>query len=666
MANRFQQFAAPQAQPAPQPGSNRFARFAAAKAYTANEEGKGDAQVPKPSLAQRNEAAFYGIADTMGLGFADEGAGVIDVVVQKIKGDNRTTGQIYDDFVTKARGDMKKASEAAPADYTVGQVAGILPTLGAGAVKYAAKAPGIIRKTIQGAKAGAGYGAVYGFGSGEGLEDSAIEGAKGAVTGAVVGAALPVAGKVIAAPFKAAKTVVQRKSNYAAQQIAKQTAREGKTVAQVQQELQQLQKTNPDALVVDALGDSGGRLARASLNRGGQGAQELSKKVYNRQAGQNDRITSRISKDLGDPASYQKTLDDAIATLKAKAKPLYQKAYADGQNMNYQKIGRPISLAWSKIPPDVQGAAKKAANDLMLMDGSKAKPIGEVIGRGKDGKITPLPTLEQWDYIKQGIDAVIAPQSTKGAAGEFSKYGARLNAVKNEILAALDSAVPSYKVARQTFGGDLSVKKSLELGRESLNADADILTKTLNGLDQASKDTFRVGYARAMAEVIDRMGPGHDAMARIWQAPGRQKRLKAVFGDLKRFKQFAEFARGEERMRKSYNALSGNSTTARQLNDMTDAGLSGAEPMLQAGSQLVRGDVVGAALTGLRKLVQTASGLTEARADEIARILAMPAIPQGTVNRIGQYQMSSAQRVLLGHILGKAASRGSAVAATGQ
>ncbi len=660
MANRFQHLIPGDAQKAKP--SNRFAHLIPEKTDLPE-----DTVIPKdrPSLAQRNEAVFYGIADTMGMGLADEGAGLIDVVVQKLKGDKRPVSQIYSDFVNKARGDMAAASEAAPTDYTVGQVFGVLPTLGAGAARTAAaKAPGMIRRAWEGAKAGAAYGGAYGFGSGEGLEGSAKGALAGAATGAGVGAALPIAGAAVTAPFKVVKTVAQRKGSYAAEQIAKAAKREGKTVPQVQQELQQLQQTNPDALVIDALGESGGRLGRAAANRGGEGAQELSKAVYSRQAGQNDRITGRVAKDLGDPNAYQKTLDDSIDALRTNAKPLYDAAF--NVKINYLRHGPAITRAWSRIPERLKGQVVSAANDILIAEGKKPKAIGQVIGRDAQGRITPLPTVEQWDYIKRGIDAVIGAENTKGAAGGMSAIGRALTGAKNALMKEIDNAVPVYKKARGVYSDDLSVKNALELGRQSLNTDAPMLEKTIAGLDNASKDTFRVGYARAMADIIDRMGPGHDAIARLWAAPGRQKRLKAVFGDIKRFEQFADFARGEEKMRKSYTALNGNSTTVRQLTDLQDAGLSGAEPMIQAGAQVIRGDFGGAALTAIRKVLHTMSGLTEARADEIARILASPSIPQGTVSKAGQYQMSAQQRAVLGALLRNSASHGSAVAASGQ
>lgn len=675
MANRFAKYAQQPAQEAPQgqPAGNRFAKYRTApeqakpsvapsyEQQTVNADGKGDFS-PTVTPHMRNRAAFAGLADSLSMGFGDEIAGGIEAVKRKLQGDSRSAGEIYTGFRDKVRAGMAADQQAAPSEYLGGQVLGGVATLGAGTGGKAAVTLG--GKIAQGVKTGAGYGAAYGFGSGEGLKGSLENAGIGAATGAAVGGAIPVAGKIIGIPASAAKTVIQRKGNYASEQIARMAEREGKTVQQVQAELQRLQKTNPDALVIDALGESGGRLGRAVVNRGSKGSRELSNTVYNRQLGQNDRLNQQLGKSLGDPESYQQTLDNSIEQLRTNAKPLYERAYS--ASINYQQHGPAISRVWSRVPPRLQSQVVAAANEILIAEGKKPKTIGAVIGRGKDGRITPLPTVEQWDYIKRGLDAVIQAENTKGAAGGMSAIGRSLNQVKTDLLKQIDDAVPEFAQARKVYSDDLSVKNALELGRKSLNTDAEVIAKTLKDLDSASRDTYRVGYARAMAETINSMGPGGDAMGRLWAAPNRQKRLRAVFGDEKSFRKFAEFAAGEQRMRLSYNSLSGNSTTARQLADMNDAGLSGAEPFMTAAGQAMRGDLLGAAMTGLRRVISTASGMTEARADEIAKVLASPSIPQGTMNRAGQYQLSRAQNAVLQRLLRDSASRSAVAGVTGQ
>jgi len=670
--NRFAKYRTAEPTAAPQ-GGNRFAKYktapeaekAAPEPSVASQsaEGKGDRQ--PVGVEAKNRAATLGLLDSLSLGFGDEIAGGIETAVRKVQGDQRPAGEIYTDFRDRVRSGNEEMQQAAPGDYLGGQLVGGLASLGAGSGVKAATT--ILPRIAQGAKSGAAYGAAYGFGSGDGFQDSLKQSAIGAGTGALVGGAVPVAIAPFSAGAKVARNLVpgnRSAQGFAAREIAKMAEREGKTVAQVQAELQQMGKVNPDAMVIDALGESGGRLGRAVVNRGGKGPRELSKAVYNRQLSQNDRITQQVGKQLGDPDSYQKTLDDAIDTLRTNAKPLYEKAYATP--INYQQHGPAITRVWSRVPPRLQSSVVSAANDILIAEGKQPKAIGAVIGRGPDGRVTPLPSVEQWDYIKRGLDSVIQAENTKGAAGGMSAIGRSLNEVKKDLLKTIDGAVPEFAKARKVYSDDLSVKNALELGRKSFNADAPVLAKTIADLDNASRDTFRIGYARKMADVIDSMGPGGDAIARLWAAPARQKRLQAVFGNQKNFAQFAEFARGEEQMRKSYNALSGNSTTARQLSDMGDSGLGGVEPLLEAGSRLARGDVIGAAMSGLRKAVAVSSGITELRADEIARILASKTIPQGTFNRAGQYQMSREQRATLARLVRDSASRSAVVGATGQ
>lgn len=644
-------------QQAPQQRKGKFRLVQAAS------EQKSPVAQPEPSLQVRNRAGYGGMLDSMSMGFADELMGGIGALDRKfIQGDERPIGDLYADTRDAARAMMKSDAELAPRDNLGGQVLGGAMTLGVGGAASAAKT--LLPKMWQGVKSGAGFGAAYGFGSGEGVEDRLKQAATGGATGAAVGGAIPAAGAVVSMPGKIARQVGLPTQNsagkYAAREIQRIAEREGKTVAQVQSELQQLQKSNPEALVIDALGEGGGRLGRAVVNRGGKGSRELSKAIHSRQIGQNDRVTEKVGKALGDPDGYQKTLDDAIDQLRTNAKPLYDKAYA--APINYQQHGPAISRAWSRVPPRLQKSVVDAANDILISEGKQPKAIGAVIGRAQNGQVTPLPTVEQWDYIKRGLDAVIQAENTKGAAGGMSAIGRSLGIVKGDLLKEIDKAVPEFAAARKVYSDDLSVKNALELGRKSYNADAPMIAKTLQGLDSASRETFRVGYARALADQIDRAGPGQDVVARMWAAPSRRERLQAVFGTQKTFAQFAEFASGEAKMRKSYNALGSNSTTAQQLNDMGDSGLSGVEPFVQA----AQGNFGGAAVSAIRKLVQTSAGLTERRADEIARVLASPSIPQGTMTRAGQYQMSGEQRAELSRLIRNAGSRAAVVGSTGQ
>jgi hypothetical protein len=627
---------------------------------TINTAGKGDRMAASPT--DQSAAGFMGLADMLSFGFSDEVSGGIEVGVRKLQGDQRSALDIYNQFVGDVRNTQSELSAAAPSNYLGGQVLGGVATMGiGGGVNAAAK---MLPRMYQGAKAGLVGGAAYGAGSGEGMTDTLQGGIAGGVTGGLVGGVLPAALTGARVPLSYMKSIVPGRSSresFVARKIADKARQEGKDIQTISNELALLQKTNPDAVLIDALGPSGVRLGRAVVNKGGAGARELSETVYARQAGQNDRINSALSKGLGDPASYQKTLDESIDKLRSNAKPLYENAFA--KSINYAEYGPQLTSVWKRVPPRLRVASVQAANDILIAEGKKAKRIGSVIGRGKDGKITPLPTIEQWDYIKRGLDAAIEAENTRGAAGGMSAIGRAVSNVKNDLVSVLDDAVPEYGIARKTFSDDLSVKKSLELGRESLNVDPELIEKQLKSLDNASRETFRVGYARSLADQINRMGAGQDAIARLWASPSSRKRLEVVFGNEKEFSKFAQFAVGEEKTRRTYKSLTGNSTTAQQLSDLNDAG--NIEGALSFGEKIVNGNWVGATVGAISKSIRTLGGLTEARADEIARALASPSIPQGVVTRAGNYELSKRQRAVLSKLLTQGASRAASGAAVG-
>jgi hypothetical protein len=603
-------------------------------------------EVVQPKRTTPNDAAMMGLFDTLGLGFADEGAAAIESVVAPLMGDKRPSGQIYSEFLEQGRDLQKTAAEEYPSNYTIGQIGGVAATLpaqaGAKVIQGGGKALQFGRRVLQGAKQGAAQGAIYGFGSGEGVADRISEAAKSGAIGATVGAALPVVTKTLGLVPKALASTAERKADFAGRKVAQAAERAGTTVPKAMQEVQRLQKTDPDTRLVDVLGTPGMRLARAVNTKGGEGAEKVSKFLTERQIEQGPRVTNAITQSIGNPSQFYQALDESLNALKTNAKPFYESAYKTP--IDYQKHGPAITKAWVRVPQRLRAKVVAAANDLLVSEGGKAKAIGDVIGRGKDGKITPLPTVEQWDYIKRGIDAVIEGTEGQAASGGMSSLGRSLSMVKKDLMAKIDEAVPDFAKARKIYSDDLTVKKSLEQGRKDFNADPELISRKLASLDNAAADMYRIGWARAANDAVARVGEGGDAISRVWASPARKARLKAVFGDEARFKKFSEIAEREAAGTRLNRNVLGGSQTANKLSDLEDAG---SEFVIEAATQGPKSAII----NGLKRYLQTATGFTEKRANEVADLLLSDRLTQGTVKAGNRYQLSKQQKALFDRIL---------------
>ena len=636
--NRFAKYAtqAPQA-----PGQNRFAKYVK---KPSPETVAPSAAPAKPSATTKNDALLFGLADTLAMGFADEGGSALGSVIEKIGGDKRPMGEIYTDILERGRKRQAASAEEHPMDYTIGQGLGILPTLPVGVGKaVAGKGLSLLERVLQGAKVGGSQGALYGFGSGEnGLADRAIEAGKGAALGATVGAALPLVAKALGAPVKAVRTMFEGKGNFAGRKVAQAAERAGTTLPKAMQEVQRLQKTNPDTRLVDVLGTPGMRLARAVHTKGGEGAEKVTKALTDKQLEQGPRVTKAITKSLGDPNNFHQALDESLVALRTNAKPHYERAYES--NINYVEHGPAITAAWQKVPERLRQKVVDAANDLLVADGQKAKKIGDVIGRGKDGRMTPQPSVQQWDYIKRGIDAVIEGTEGQAASGGMSNLGRALVGVKKELLETIDNAVPAYKEARKIYSDDLTVKNALEDGRKALNLDPEMISKKLKSLDSAAADMFRIGYARAVNDAASKVTGAGDVIARVWASPARRQRLQAVFGNEKKFAQFADLAEREAASSRLYKNVTGGSQTANKISDLEDAG---SDFIIDTATQGPKQAIFNA----LRRNLQTMTGFTEKRASEVADLLLSKRVTQGTVKAGNRYQLSVQQKTLVNRIL---------------
>jgi hypothetical protein len=602
---------------------------------------------PSPITSTPNEAATYGLADTLAMGFADELGSGLGSVIEKVQGNQRPIGDIYSDILERGRGFQAQAAEDYPGNYAVGQVGGIAATLPFAAGKSVVQGGGKLlqlgRQALQGAKVGATQGAVYGFGSGQdGVENRLIESGKNAAIGAGLGATLPVAAKVLSTPVKALTSTFERKGNFAGRKVAQAAERAGTSLPEAMQEVQRLQKTNPDTRLVDVLGSPGMRLARAVNTKGGEGGEKVSKFLNELQVEQGARVTDAVTKSIGDPNHFYQALDESLKALKKNAKPLYDKAYAT--NINYMEHGPAITAAWKRVPQNLRSKVVASANDFLVMEGSKAKKIGDVIGRGKDGKITPLPSVEQWDYIKRGLDAVISGEDGGALSGGMSPLGRSLGNVKNLLLKTIDDAVPDFKAARKVYSDDLTVKNALEKGRKAINKDPEMIAREMAGLDDAAKDTYRIGYARAVNDAAGRVGEGGDVISRVWASSNRKARLKAIFGDEEKFRKFSELAEHEAATTRLNRNVTGGSQTANKISDLEDAG---SEFIVDTATE----GPTRAIMKSLKRHLLSVTGLTEKRASEVADLLLSDRVAPGVVKANNRYQMSAQQKTLFDRLL---------------
>lgn len=569
---------------------------------------------PAPDVTQqRNKALGRGLADTMGMGYADEIAAGIAALDEHFLGGGLPIGDAYNQAVTQLRAQSAQSAEEHPWDYHGGQGAGVAASLLTPAPYInAAKGAGAIAKTTNAVVDGAVMGGVYGFGAGEnGVENRLESAGRDALIGGGLGAAL----RAAAAPLKGihwlSKTITETPTEFAARKVTRAAERGGKSPQEVLSSLKTDRQVSPELMLVDALGTPGARQARALMNSGDEGGEKILTALYNRQIAQGERVQSAMAKNVGDPSTYHGSMEDATRALKENAAPYYEEAR--GTPIDYSVYTRLVELLNNVPPPAIY-----EANKIIGVTGNKSRQI--LLKEGADGAVAQesLPDVEQWDYIKQGLDTIINGAEGKGVAGGQTPYGSAVIGLKKEILSELDQAVPAYGKARSVFSDDLAVKRALEDGREAFRADPEHITKIMGEMDSAAQKAYRIGAARAAADQVDKGGMTQDALRRIWNSPAQQKRWKAILGEGADFEQFAKLMENEAKMSHTFNRARGNSTTAEQINDLEDIGQGVFADTL--GRAATRGPW-NAALNLTNRLSSRLGGLSKSRGAKLADVL---------------------------------------------
>jgi hypothetical protein len=180
-----------------------------------------------------------------------------------------------------------------------------------------------------------------------------------------------------------------------------------------------------------------------------------------------------------------------------------------------------------------------------------------------------------------------------------------------------------------------------------MNQSPDAVRRQIAKLGSAEKEAARAGAAEWIRNAIDKRNFTQNAILKFFSNRQQVKNLRALFDNDAQFKTFRQAIFAEAKKRATYEAVKGNSSTARQLADMAEAGglREGAEFVGNA----VRNGPISATLQWVGSRLRMLGGLTPEVADNIAQRLTAsnPATVRqiaGDLARIERQQLTAAQR----------------------
>ncbi|OAP40356.1 hypothetical protein AU381_00055 [Sinorhizobium glycinis] len=512
-------------------------------------------------------------------------------------------GEDYATNLEQGQRTVQAAQEANPGSRLAGSVAGNVAAFGAlGSTAAGARALGITGPNLL-SRAGASALSSGGISA----ADTAVRGGNAAdvinsgVIGGAIGGAVPVVGAGVRGVLGAvgekvapAARAVLRPAEEASRRVGVAVKRDrlaGDVLNSTDEAV--ARSTGVPLLNVDRGGETTRALARSVSNQAPEARQVITKVADDRFATQGNRAVDVIRRVAGgsvDDIGYQ----DAIRTAARRAnKPAYDAAYA---SPNAQQVFTPRIQQLMQSPSfrrAIDTVPRKSA-DRGAITGAKEIPNpftqnsqGQYVLKQKADGTLVTPSLEFWDHVQRNLRSASEKAARAGDTTTASEIGALRTALNNE----LDTAVPTFKNARQGAAAFFGADDAVEAGKKFAGTPRLVpeAQKAYAKFTPAEKAAFQTGYASELIDRIKAAGDRTNVINSVFKSQASRESLELVFGPQKA-KALEAYVRVEDIADRLRGAM-GNSTTARQL---VELGLGAG-----GGYAISGGDLTGAVIGGL-------------------------------------------------------------------
>jgi len=508
----------------------------------------------------------------------------------------------------------KWGTAALPAEATLAQRAG---ALGA--------------RTAGGAAGGATLGGISGLGEGTTLEDRLQHGAMGTLVGGAVGAAAVPAleGVLGAGKFAYNKFIAPNVERARAAMNPTQVAEE--TVARNFQSGRGMTDDEFAASIAAGeplmLADVGGEpirsVARYAANTSPEARQTLNEAIYPRVQSQTDRVVREVENMFPNAPDYATEIAALKTRGRAERKPAYDRAYEQGSSGVFNDDLYNLMQA-PAVKDAMKDVTRRAKNQEVY-----GEPIGDIVDPfafnkegqliAKEGMKATDANLRYWDIVKQNLDDTVSELYRKGRGGEAGDVAN----IRNQLRDVLDDIVPSYKNARGTaqefFKAGDAFEAGINLSKFSSPEKISEAFKVWKGMSDAEKEMFARGYASNLIGKINNSKDKNSIINQTFLGGSRTEKAKLLMAlGQERAAALEARVRAEALMDQLRPAVTGGSTTTRQLAEQALYGSVGAGAGAYSGE-----DMKSASLGGVTALLLRAGkGKIDASvSNEIAKIL---------------------------------------------
>jgi hypothetical protein len=145
----------------------------------------------------------------------------------------------------------------------------------------------------------------------------------------------------------------------------------------------------------------------------------------------------------------------------------------------------------------------------------------------EEGDKFDISKLSNWDYMKKALDSKISTALRKGDNESARRWGR----LKNEMLSALDEAVPVYGQARAIYAGHSEMLDALAAGRKALGKTREEVQREVANLGtDGERAAYRLGFGNALREKLAKTSDNADLPHAIAGNASLREKIAEVAG----------------------------------------------------------------------------------------------------------------------------------------
>lgn len=548
--------------------------------FGAGKDAQGQSAPPQ-NVPAPNSGYWGGGSEAMDLftaGLASKGnaalSGLMDAGIGAAKGEGWNYSDNYNKWLNWQRENQRLYNEEHPVRAAAGKAGGIalgvtqLPMLGRGLMGAAGTGG------LYGAIAGAG-------GDANSLPERATNTVSGALTGAGIGGAGYGLGRLMGMGADKASRAWQSLNAPAETRAAMEIralADDAGGVAALKKALDDL---GPDAMTADVFGEKGLAVSRQMANINPEARDILEASVLGRKGQQNARLATDIESIAGVKPGEGKTVKELTGAIDEKFRPeldrLYSQARAAGKDMPLQFFNDVLKTPQGASVFKEAEAAVKARASL----------------KGTPEDISNLAIIDEMKKIFDSKATSSYANADNAAGGLWRDFAKNLRTRADSFMDMQEN--PIYAEARALGQQAAKAKEAVALGESLGNGRVPRdLPKNVEKVDLGNRQRLAQGYAAKKTDSLLNRNSTEGAINEFYTPMGK-KAAEASLGPGALDKSLSR----ERTFNRTAKALTGNSTTARQLVEMGLGGTAAGAAATYLTGDPLQGGVAGilAALT---------------------------------------------------------------------